>query len=124
MQKTARILCLSAVALLVGCQSGGAEYAIAQRKVSVETNPTGARLYQIVPLSKHPRLLGTTPLYDQPVDVLVSTAKADSENPFIARQLEKVRIRIVKEGFREYESDLSTSENQTAKHTVKLEAAE
>jgi len=124
MQKTVLILCLSAVTLLVGCHSGP-EYRFARRKISIDTEPAGARVYQIGPLTGQSLFLGTTPLRQQSVAVLTYVNKTSQRGvEKITSQMEMARVRIEKEGFKDYESNLWTSEKETVKHLINLEPAQ
>ncbi len=122
MRKTILILCLSAVTLVLGCRSGP-EYHISRRKISIDTNPSGAKVYQVGPLSGEELFLGTTPLREQSVAVLESVEGGASERGVesIISQLEMVRVRIKRDGFKKYESSLWTLDDETVKHTVNLE---
>jgi hypothetical protein len=121
--KTILFLCLVATLLVCGCQSGP-KYHLGVRKISVETEPSAARVYQKGPLTRQDIFLGTTPLHDQSVSIIESVKGKMSgvRTEALLTEMGMVKVRIEKEGYKTYEGNLSTNKEETVLHTIKLEA--
>ena len=77
MKKILLNISLFAVLMLGGCNSG-IKYRLGGRVISIETEPPGAAVYQLGPLSRKDIFLGTTPILDQPVSFLESAKGSSS----------------------------------------------
>jgi len=115
-------LCVLGLVFITGCESH-LKYGENLRKITINSDPEGALVYQINPVTGERIFLGTTPLKEQTVLVpvhLLSLDRATSE--YAARsRLEMVQVAIEKEGYKPYASNLATSKEETVKHTVTLE---
>jgi len=122
MRRMMLIVGLAATVIVAGCQSGP-NYRIGARKVSVETVPSGAKVTQFGPMTHQPILLGTTPLSDQPVSVLIG-AKGKMSGRALERlitQVGVVAVKIEKDGYVTWEGNLATDEKETKTHQIALE---
>jgi hypothetical protein len=130
---TFRAFGVSGVALVLFVASGCAtqreklSYQVEVRKISVDTTPPGATVYQIGSMDGARTMLGTTPIKDQSV-VVTAGAKFKHISPgqmqSIVSQLEMVQVVIEKPGFQTYRGNLATQQGgKVAEHTIKLEAA-
>lgn len=115
------LLCVTVVGL-TGCHSG-VSYNISTRKISIVTEPAMAKVYKVNPLTNNRTFLGTTPLLNQSVLVIVrAKGRATPECiDSIASQIDMVRVIIEKEGYRPYEGNLATREGEVTTHTIELE---
>lgn len=121
--KTAAVLaCVIAALLASGCTST-LRYAQEVRKITIESDPEGALVYQINPVNENERIfLGTTPLKEQ--TVLVPTRLQDlgeMSNYAAKSQLQMVHVIIEKEGYTTFQSNLATMKDETMRHNVTLE---
>lgn len=108
--------------MLTGCNSS-IKYSLGSRKISIVTEPPGASVYQIGPISGKDIFLGTTPIYEQPVSVIES-AKGKSSPQGIETLLTRMnvaRLRIEKDGYKQITTNLSTDKDETKTLTIKLE---
>ena len=122
--------CGFAVLLLVvfsGCanKQQKLKYDIEMRKISLDTQPSGAKVYQIGAMDGSRTFLGTTPIKEQTVAVTtgahfkrISPAQMQS----IASSVEMVRVAVEKTGYETYQGNLSTQRGgKVADHTITLE---
>jgi hypothetical protein len=96
------------------------------RTFTLHTQPEGARVFQLVAPTNEPVDLGMTPLIDQPVMVMTDVNSMPGQPASAAKlasQLNMVRVRIEKEGFTTYETNIATREKESATRTVVLEPA-
>jgi hypothetical protein len=103
------------------------KYDVEMRKISVDTQPTGAKVYQIGSMDGSRTFLGTTPIKAQSVVVTTGASfkrisPAQMQN--IVSHVEMVQIVVEKPGYQTYQGNLSTKrEGKVADHTIKLEPA-
>ena len=122
MKKMLLNISLFAVLMLGGCNSG-IKYSLGGRVISIETEPPGASVYQLGPLSRKDIFLGTTPILDQPVSVLESAKGSTSPQGVetLMTRMGVVRVRIEKDGYKQITTNLSTSKKETVTHKITLE---
>ena len=113
---------LMALFMVTGCESE-LRYTRQLRKVTIETEPEGALVYQINPVTDERIFLGTTPLKEQTVFVPVDIASLGPQtSEYAARsQLEMVQVVVEKEGYKTFMSNLATKRAETARHRIYLE---
>jgi hypothetical protein len=121
--KTAGIcMCVIGLVLAAGCESQ-LKYGQDLRKITIESEPEGALIYQVSPVGDERIFLGTTPLKEQTVLVpvrLESLGKMTSD--YAAKsQLEMVQVVIEKDGYKTFVSNLATAKDETIKHPITLE---
>ena len=125
-----RNVMISAVVMLcwtsIGCASKDRplRYHLEARTFTLHTQPEGARVVQLVAPTNDPVDLGMTSLIDQPVMVMtdVNGSFGPPENAArLTTQLGMVRVRIEKEGFTTYETNIATREKESATRTIVLE---
>jgi len=122
MKKTGFLACVLGLVLAAGCESH-LSYKQELRKITIESEPEGALVYQVNPVGAERIFLGTTPLKEQTVLVPVklwSLDRATSENA-AKSQLDMVHVVIEKEGFVPFVSNLATMEDETMRHDITLE---
>jgi hypothetical protein len=112
--------------IVVGCAPTNEplRYHLEARTFTLHTQPEGARVYQLVPPSGQQVDLGMTPLIDQPVMVVteVNGSFGPPENAArLTSQLSMVRVRVEKDGFTTYETNIATREKESAERTIVLE---
>jgi murein DD-endopeptidase MepM/ murein hydrolase activator NlpD len=71
MRNTMIFMLLIGLIGLTGC-STGPRYSFEIRKVSINTTPPGAKVYQLNSAYRNDTFLGTTPITDQPVSILIN----------------------------------------------------
>lgn len=123
--------CFAAVAVaaltLVGCQSHQKmRWSQQLRVISLDTQPQGAHVWQIVAPSGARVDLGMTPIVDQQVAVMTNYEGSFSD-PASAQSMMSsinlVRLHIEKPGYQPYELTMSPLPNQVARRNVILEPA-
>ena len=127
----ARGCAVSVVAVvLVGVSSGCANkqqkvnYDIEMRKISLDTQPTGAKVYQIGTMDGSRTFLGTTPIKEQTVAVTTGASFkriSPAQMQDIAAHVEMVQVIVEKPGYQTYQGNLATKPNAVADHTITLE---
>ena len=107
--------------VLSGC-SRGPKYSFEIRKVSIETQPAGAKVYQLNSAYRNETYLGVTPVRNQPVSVLTQVkGKVNSTvMDWMASQVEMLNVRIEKEGYQNYEGNLATEPGKTTTHSIPM----
>jgi hypothetical protein len=121
--KTATVCaCIIAALLVSGCAST-LQFARDTRKITIESDPEGALVYQLNPVNESERIfLGTTPLKEQTVQVPTRVKDLGAMSSYAAEsQLQMVHVMIEKDGYRTFESNLSTMKDETVRHDVTLE---
>jgi hypothetical protein len=121
--KTATVCaCVIAALLASGCTST-LRYSQEVRKITIESDPEGAWVYQINPVNESERIfLGTTPLKEQTVLVPTRLQDLGEKSIYAAKsQLQMVRVTIEKDGYKPFESSLATMKDETMRHDVTLE---
>ena len=123
---------VSMVALLLlvvfssGCASGRQKlkYDVEVRKISLDTDPAGAKVYQVGSMDGARTFLGTTPIKDQSV-VVTTGARFKNISPAqmqgVVSRLEMVQVVVEKPGYQTYQGNLSTQLNKVPSHSIKLE---
>jgi len=97
-------------------------YTIEKRLISIETEPSGANVWQWGPVSQKSIWLGTTPLLEQSVAVLTSVDGLGLEDmETVIPKLDRVQVKIQKDGFKEYNGNLRTSAEEILVHEITLE---
>jgi len=120
MKKLVILILLLTLIALTGCQSS--PYTFEARKISIDTNPPGARVYQLNSAFRNETFLGTTPIKDQPVSILVGVkGKVTPTNmDWYTSQKTMLNVRIEKPGYQTYEGNLATDMEKTLKHEIPL----
>ncbi len=115
-------MCLIGLVFASGCASQ-LRYGQEMRKITIDSEPEGALVYQVNPESNDRIFLGTTPLRDQTVLVPVRIyTLGQSTSEYAARtQLGMVQVVIEKDGFRTFVSNLATAKDETIRHDVTME---
>ena len=109
-----------------GCKSDFS-YSVDTMQVSLETEPEGARVYQIAPFSSSRVFMGTTPIEGLTVTVLT---KLEFRNLSMAAagdlmtKLGKVEVVIEKAGYESFRGYLSTGKEKPVSHRVILDPVE
>ncbi|MBW8016120.1 MAG: hypothetical protein FVQ82_08035 [Planctomycetes bacterium] len=126
MKKRLFIVTLAAVLLFVcGCQSNPrGSCKMESRRITIITEPEGAKVIQKQVLGQASSHLGTTPITDQPV-VVITSVKMKNMPYHRAQELMRatgnVMVRIEKDGYKPYNGILSTKVGQTATHKITLQ---
>jgi hypothetical protein len=120
MRNAAILILLIVLVVLSGCAP---RYAFEIRTVSIETNPPGVRVYQVNSAFDNETFLGTTPIRNQPVSILVRVkGKVNpTEMDWMASQINMLQIRMDKSGYETYEGNLCTDPIITTAHRISLE---
>jgi hypothetical protein len=115
-------MCVGAVLLASGCTSS-LKYSQQLRKVTITSDPEGALVYQLNPSNESERIfLGTTPLKEQTVLVPTKVDDYGTTSSYAAKsQLEMVRVVLEKDGYKPFNSNLSTAKDETMRHDCTLE---
>ena len=106
-----------------GCKSDFS-YSVDTVQLSLETEPEGARVYQIAPFSNSRVFMGTTPIEGLTVTVLT---KLEFQNLSMAAagdlmtKLGKVEVVIEKAGYESFRGHLSTGKEKPVSHRVILD---
>lgn len=123
MKKTAALLILLAFSG-IGCNnSPQGKFKIAPRRVTILTEPAGAKVTQINPLNQPATYLGTTPLEARSVTVVTQLTFKHMpyhETQRLLEQVNNVVVRIEKDGFEPYYGTLKTDPKETVVHTIQL----
>lgn len=123
--RTLSVIVLICAGLIIGCDSSTKlEFGLENRRVTIITEPEGASVTQLRPMSLGMTLLGTTPLNEQSV-VIVSKIKKVHNLPYhdTVRLLEHVGnvvVTIEKKGYKSYSGILETKPDQTVVHKIIL----
>lgn len=120
-------LCI-AMAAAAGCASSSdkAKFRLQQRRITLKTQPEGARVWHLAPPTGDPVNLGMTPLIDQPVMVLTKLKMTVEDPSHIGEMMSEIntaRLRIEKDGFKPYEIMIATQPGKTAERSITLEPA-
>ncbi len=118
-----RVGATTAVALLTAC-SAAPRVTLEPRTVSVFTDPPGAEVYRLGPLSDEKLLLGTSPVVEQTVDVLTRyRGRLISEDAFerMSARVGKVHLVIEKPGYRTHQQVLSLAADESKQYRAELE---
>jgi len=116
------IVGLVGAGFVAGCQSGP-NYQIGARRISIETEPSGAKVTQFGPMTNQPIVLGATPLRDQSVSVITG-ARGKMSGHSMERLMTRIgmaAVKIEKEGHVTWEGNLATDEKETKAHRIVLE---
>lgn len=113
---------LIVLSALSGC-SIGPRFFFENRKVTIETVPQGARVYQLNSTTREDIFLGTTPIREQPVRILTEVKGKLSSNvvDWMTSQIQMLNIRIEKSGYADYEGNLATDPDKTTVHKITLD---
>jgi len=113
---------LSMLAALSGCM-GSPKFTFENRRVTIITVPSGARVYQVNSIDKNEIFLGTTPIREQPVRVLTEVRGRLSSTAvdWMTSQIQMVNVRIIKPGYTDYEGNLATAPGKTFIHNLSLD---
>lgn len=129
MKKTLFIVVLAACLFFAfGCQSKpSGKFNIANRKITINTEPQGAQVKQINVLGQPSTQLGVTPIVEQPVVVITEITRMKNMPFNETQQLMKaaggnVMVRIEKEGYHPYNGVLATTDGQTHTHKITLQS--
>ena len=117
-------ICMIALAaiLATGCNSQ-LNYSQEMRKITIESAPPGALVYQMHPVTDEKIFLGTTPLEKQTVLVPTGvTSLGRNTSRYAAQsQIGMVRVVIEKDGYVPFVSNLATDREDILRHDVVLE---
>ncbi len=112
------LICLLTCLYVSGC------YQWALRKITINTEPANAKVWQIDPVTQNSIFLGMTPVKEQSVKVLEGfsyTGKSPEDRQLLSSKIGMVHVKIQKDGHKEYEGNLATNPDFTARHTITLE---
>jgi len=126
MRKLKILTVLFVIALLCGCSSKSKRrfnIDLSQRRVTIRTEPTGARVKQLRFINQSQIDLGTTPLVNLPV-MVISKAKFNNlpgnEGQRLLEHANNLVVIIEKDGYEPYRATLSTRPNETIEHSITL----
>ena len=99
------------------------KFDLSQRRVSIRTEPAGAKVTQLRPMGQASLDLGVTPLVDRPV--MVMTKITMKNMPFHKAQelmdhANNLVVLITKEGYEPYRATFATSPDETTEQVIKL----
>lgn len=122
--KNAGMLILLVVAIAGGGCSFGPRFSFENRRVTIETVPAGARVYQVNSIDKNEIFLGTTPIREQPVRVLTEVRGKLSSTAvdWMTSQIQMLNVRVEKTGYVSYEGNLATDPGKTISHKLSLDS--
>ena len=121
MKKIVSLILLLLLIVLTGCQSS--PYTFEARKIPIHTKPLGAKVYQLNSAFRNETFLGTTPINDQPVSVLVGVKGKVTPNKmdWFVSQKSMLNVRIEKPGYQTFEGNLATDLEKTISHDIPLQ---
>jgi hypothetical protein len=121
--KNAGMLTLLVVAIAASGCSFGPRFSFENRRVTIETTPSGARVYQINSIDKNEIFLGTTPIREQPIRVLTEVRGKLSSTAvdWMTSQIQMLNVRIEKTGYESYKGNLATDPVKTTNHKLSLD---
>ena len=115
--------------LSVGCNSNNSKIRgdLEQRRVTITTEPPGATVTRINPLDESQTMLGTTPLNEINVIILVNVYCPNggvpvSEGQRLLSHVGNVVVRIDKQGYESCQQVLRTDRKQTMEHNIALQS--
>ena len=111
------------VALPWGCASGP-RATMEPRTLSVESSPSGAKVYRVGPVTEERYLVGTTPIQEQRVDVLTSyRGSFISERGLerMAARIGRLHLVVEKPGYAVHETVLSVDSDEPYAYHAELE---
>lgn len=122
MKNAVILLLLLVLVVLSGC-SMEPKYSFEIRKISIDTTPAGAKVYQQNSAYRNETFLGTTPIREQPVSILIGVKGKISPTvmDWMASQITMINVRIEKTGYQDYEGNLPTDTSKTTMHKIPLE---
>lgn len=122
MKNAGIFILLSMLVLLSGC-IGRTKFSFENRRVTIETTPSGAKVYQVNSIDKNEIFLGTTPIREQPVRVLTEVRGKLSSTAvdWMTSQIQMLNVRIEKTGYVSYEGNLATDPGKTINHKLSLD---
>ena len=122
MKNAVIFILLSVLVVLSGC-IGRTKFSFQNRRVTIETTPAGARVYQVNSIDKNEIFLGTTPIREQPVRVLTDVRGKLSSTAvdWMTSQKQMLNVRIEKTGYVSYEGNLATDPVKTTVHKISLD---
>ncbi|MBW8016475.1 MAG: hypothetical protein FVQ82_09830 [Planctomycetes bacterium] len=122
MKNAAILILLILLITISGCYTGP-KYSFEIRKVTIETQPAGARVYQLNSAYRNETFLGTTPIREQPVSILtyVKGKLSSTVVDWMSSQIQMLNIRIEKSGYESYEGNLATDPEKTTTHSITLD---
>ena len=123
--KTHTILAIvSVMGLLGGCSTTPqAEFQLAQRYVTVITDPPGATVTQLRPLGQVPVELGITPLVNRPVRVITGIKMENmpfAQGQEILDHENNLVVLIEKAGYKSHRATFLTKPDETTEHSITL----
>jgi len=100
----------------------GPRFSFEIRKVTIETTPPGAKVYQVNSVDGNETFLGTTPVKEQPIRVLsdVKGRLTSASVDWMTSQIQMLNIRIVKTGYEEHKGNLPSLPGKTTTHKITL----
>jgi len=116
-----------AILFFCGCQSKpSGKFDIANRRISIITEPQGAMVKQKHVLGQPSTNLGVTPIIDQPIVVITRITKMNNMPYVNTQQLMKasggnVMVHIEKDGYHPYNGVLETKAGETLTHKITLQ---
>lgn len=120
------VLLLTIPLLLLSCNEPNKRsynYSFEQRRVTITTEPSNAKVTLIQPFGHSSSLLGRTPLNEHPVAVMthLKSVKNMRISPqSYATYLNNAVVRIELEGYQSFYGPLKTDPNETTEHHIKL----
>lgn len=121
--KTAAIwACIITMLFACGCTST-LRYHQETRKVTIDSDPEGALVYQINPVNGTEKIfLGTTPLKEQTVLVPTRVEDLGTSSKYAADvQLDMAWVVIEKEGYKPLSTHLATDKEEVKRYDLNLE---
>lgn len=115
--------------LSVGCNSNDSKIRgdLEQRRITITTEPLGATVTRINPLDESETMLGTTPLNEINVIVLVNVycpkgGVPASEGQRLLSNVGNIVVRIEKQGYESCQQVLRTDRDKTIEHNIVLQS--
>ena len=124
MKKRKILAALAVMGLLCGCSTRPkGRFGLSQRRVTIRTEPAGARVTQLRPLKQGPVDLGVTPLVNRSVLVLTNLTMKNmpfNETQKLLEHANNVVVLIEKDGYEAYRGTFMTKANEIMEHSIKL----
>lgn len=107
-----------------GCSSTPkANFDLSQRRVTIRTEPTTARVTQVRPLNQASLVLGVTPLVDRPVMVFTNIKMKSmpfKESQALLEHADNLVVLIEKDGYEPYRATIATRPNEVSEYSIQL----
>ena len=124
MKKHKNLAALFVMGFLCGCSMAPkGHFDLSQRRVTIRTEPTAARVTQLRPLKQASLDLGVTPLVNRSVSVLTNIKMKNmpfNETQKLFEHRNNLVVLIEKDGYEPYRATLATRPNEIIEHSINL----